>query len=512
MRNAKQWKLKFVARKLHRWMGLFAFWWLATLGVTGIFLDHPEWRWQHQTLVAGLTTPENPKNGQHLRHPRDWTVNIAINPQMPDQILSGGPGGLWQRNAEQDWQPVSFEGLPRAPMIYALTPSSTEHWQDIWIATDDGIWRYDTDTRIAQRLTLKGKRITSLSFDMRTDQFLAVINKSKIVQIPRASPEALSYLDLSDISVQGLPKTVSLNRWGFDLHLGTGFFAKPFSIFANDFAGIAMAILSISGFLYWFLPKHWSKRKTKLAAKAKKKWMVGLYRTHVFFFGLFIIVPLVYLSATGIFLGHKSWFQSWSENIELPHAYIPGDYDLSSLAGEIETALPVTQGDVDGIHVLTRMGLLRSEDKGRTWTYDDSLPFNLGKSWNRLKYFRTSNSEVISDVIGRNFIRRQDTGIWTPITDTPGYVILSLNQTDERHYIHTLFGLYEGDFDTQFAKLDADVPQMDGLDVAFIMRTVHGVLVFNKQLVWFNDAMAIIAFLMSLTGLTVWLGRNKKWM
>ena len=43
-----------VLLKLHRWLGLFAATWLLTLGLTGIFLDHDEWRWLRQTEV-----PEN---------------------------------------------------------------------------------------------------------------------------------------------------------------------------------------------------------------------------------------------------------------------------------------------------------------------------------------------------------------------------------------------------------------------------------------------------------------------
>jgi uncharacterized iron-regulated membrane protein len=38
----------------HRWLGLIAGAWLLALGVTGIFLDHDEWRWLRQTEV-----PEN---------------------------------------------------------------------------------------------------------------------------------------------------------------------------------------------------------------------------------------------------------------------------------------------------------------------------------------------------------------------------------------------------------------------------------------------------------------------
>ena len=37
--------------KIHRWIGLVAALWLFILGITGIFLDHDEWRWLRQTEV-----------------------------------------------------------------------------------------------------------------------------------------------------------------------------------------------------------------------------------------------------------------------------------------------------------------------------------------------------------------------------------------------------------------------------------------------------------------------------
>lgn len=511
--NFKKFRVKAIARKLHKWMGLIAFWWLAILGITGVFLDHPEWRWQHQTVISGLSTPENPKNGQHLRHPRDWAAHFAVNPDNSEDMISGGPGGAWVSfSSGQKWQPINFEGLSSAPMVYALEPVSQTNWLELWIATDDGLWRSTEGGRNATRIILSGEHVTSLSFDHEQDQFLAVIGKSQLAKIDRAQPDKWKVLEKSATPAEGLPENVSLNRWGFDLHLGTGFFAIPFSIFANDLAGMAMLVLATTGFLYWYLPKRWGKAKSKPAGTKRKAWMVWLYRSHAIFMGLVIIIPLFYLSATGVFLGHKSWFQSWSKDIHVAHAYIPGQYDMASFDDEIEAAGFRRGPDgTTGIVVQTRMGLLESKDDGKSWGFDDSYPFDVNTSWNKIKYQQADDFEMISDVIGRNYVRSFGQDNWEPVSDMPGYTVISMNQSGGKDYVHTLTGIYVGDFASEFQPFDAEIPALPGLDLAFVFRVIHGVLIFNTQLVWLNDAMAIIAIFMVLTGFITWVGRNRKW-
>ena len=57
----------------HRWLGLIAGTWLLALGVTGIFLDHDEWRWLRQTEV-----PEN------------WlSINDAVPARNRDALCRG---------------------------------------------------------------------------------------------------------------------------------------------------------------------------------------------------------------------------------------------------------------------------------------------------------------------------------------------------------------------------------------------------------------------------------------
>ena len=504
--------LKFLIRKVHKWVGLSVFWWLAILGITGICLDHPDWRWQHQTLIPGLSTPVNNKNGQHLRHPRDWSAHFALSRSNDELMISGGPGGLRvSSDRGTNWQVVDLNSSKDAVLVYDIVSPRLISEDRPFIATDRGIWKMREGGSPADLVAFPNQRVTSLSYDEQTRTLLAVINRSKMYEYSLDAPNRQKQLISSDRPVQGLPKKVSLNRWGFDLHLGTGFFAKPFSILTNDFAGGAMVVLAISGILYWMLPRHWARLKSKPSPALRRKLLTWLYRFHVYFAGLLIIVPTLYLSATGIFLGHKTWFQGWSETIEIDHKFIPGHYHLASFHGEIES-LVRKPGAPGTLIMLTRMGLLESEDDGRTWTYDASFPFDLHTSWNKLEYYALENGELVSDVIGRNFLRPAGSNTWEPIQDIPGYTVISLSQIGENELaLHTLFGLHTGSFETGFSKIERDVAPLQGLDVAFIMRIIHGVLVFNWLLVWINDAMAIASLLMIVSGFTIWITRNRKW-
>jgi len=52
---------------------------------------------------------------------------------------------------------------------------------------------------------------------------------------------------------------------------------------------------------------------------------------------------------------------------------------------------------------------------------------------------------------------------------------------------------------------------LHGLDLAFLIRVVHGLLIYHDVLVWLNDASAVAVLILALTGLIIWLTRKRKW-
>ncbi len=77
--------------KIHRWIGLVAALWLFLLGITGIFLDHDEWRWLRQTEV-----PESWLSSSMMRYlPATVMRFVAVDKNDSDSWLGGSERGLW---------------------------------------------------------------------------------------------------------------------------------------------------------------------------------------------------------------------------------------------------------------------------------------------------------------------------------------------------------------------------------------------------------------------------------
>ena len=89
----------------HRWLGLIAGAWLLALGVTGIFLDHDEWRWLRQTEV-----PEDWLSPSMMRYlPATVMRYVVADPADDNSWIGGSERGLWMtRNRGATWEALPF--------------------------------------------------------------------------------------------------------------------------------------------------------------------------------------------------------------------------------------------------------------------------------------------------------------------------------------------------------------------------------------------------------------------
>ena len=90
---------------IHRWLGLIAGAWLLTLGITGIFLDHDDWRWLRQAEV-----PENWLSPSMMRYlPATVMRYVAAHPADINQWIGGSERGLWiTDNRGATWSKLAF--------------------------------------------------------------------------------------------------------------------------------------------------------------------------------------------------------------------------------------------------------------------------------------------------------------------------------------------------------------------------------------------------------------------
>ena len=114
---------------LHKWAGLAAGAWLLVLGVSGILLDHDEWRWQRQ-----MTVPEAWLSTRVARLlPATVMRYVAVDEARPDRWLGGSERGLWlTEDGGDSWSDVTFPGAqtPRccASLARATAASKESSW------------------------------------------------------------------------------------------------------------------------------------------------------------------------------------------------------------------------------------------------------------------------------------------------------------------------------------------------------------------------------------------------
>ena len=486
--------------------------WLFVVGATGLILGNPEWRWPHQIIVPWLSVPVDELGRQHIRHPRDWVGQLAIDPSNEQHVLSGGVGGLWlSTDRAASWQPVAFEGERRTPQILQIATDSQGGWSPLLLATDDGIWRFDPQRRAAQRYALAGERITSLQIHPWTNSVIGVMQRTILFRFPLDAPLQVRLRRPAAIPVAGVPATTTLAKYGFDLHAVAGLPSLPISKAVNDYAGIALPVLCVSGFLFWYLPRPRVRAGRRIPARVPVNVMRWLFRVHVFLAGLLVLIPLLYLGATGIAMGHKFGFSAWAKKIDLNSSSLTGNYDLRTLNDELITVF-APSADPDHLTALTRLGGLVSSDGGETWVYDHSFPLKLMNYWAQARYRMVSGYEFVSDEGNRLFTRRAGATEWIRHDAKAFGLLLDARRVGSAVYLYTWYGSFRGDPESGFSSVALPPAPLNGLDMAFLARVIHGLLIYHSVLVWFNDFGAVSLVLLALTGLIIWLARSKKWM
>lgn len=349
-------------------MGLIAAAWLIVLGLTGLLLDHRDtwrWLWQDGLSASYVKDAVVKKSHGHIKY-------YQINPSNPQQHIAGGLTGLWWSNtAGEDWLKTKFIGTDKAPMISTVLFSSGKK---LWIASDDGLWLSVNGGMSALQVTLAGNWVSSVSVNDKTNILTGVIERTKIFKYAVDADEVL-FVDINTIKEESLPKAISLSRFTRDIHYGRGVFDVSLSLLWNDVSAIAMVILPLSGFLFYWLPKRWRrdiKQKKKISHKVKKHSMRWLFRLHGPTFGLISVIPFIYLSITGILLDHAKELRDWMKSVQVTQSWQTPVYNLKSWDGEIYGIVD-DHDTPNKFSVATRLGLFTTKDDGQHWIREKVL-------------------------------------------------------------------------------------------------------------------------------------------
>ena len=476
---------------VHKWAGLTAAAWLMVLGVTGILLDHDEWRWQRQ-----MTVPESwLSKGVARLLPATVMRYVAMDEARPSHRLGGSERGLWlTTDGGGNWSDIAFpEG--GTPQVLRFAGPADGSLDGVIVATDDGLWRTAGQGARIERFALQGMRIGSLTSGSHADELIGIVGHERIFRISRSDPSRLTWLDLNKVNVTGLPRTLSVYDFVFDLHFGYGLFGRTASTLINDFGGLAMAMLAISGFLYWYLPWRW-RRRSGPAPQVRRITHTWIYRTHATLFGLLALIPIVYLSVTGILLDHVTAFGDWSRDAPMERSSLPPVYQYRSLGEELEQVVAYP-GQPGRLSISTRLGLLHTNNGGRTWRADSRAGSKGGN------LFRVGDRIVFSNNTGTHLQRSDGAGDWAPI-DGPATMISDGIFLDSALHLKNSKGFYKETPSGQFELTEMKSPRLEGATFYLFVVDIHTGNVIHAQFKWINDLVGALAVLLVLSGPFLW--------
>ncbi len=491
-----------IAHIIHRWVGLGAFLWLAVLGFTGIVLDHHEWSWFRQYPVTDAFASE-----QMMREQVKGTLlrQFALNPDDASQMIAGGERGLWRTSdGGQSWTGVAYQGAEGTPRLLAMFGDLASPWDRVWIATNQGLWMADGGQGPARAAALPGKSINFLGQDEQSGALLGVADHSQAF-IYDPIHAALTWVPLPD-NVENLPD-ISLVRLLQDWHVGQGLFDGTLTLLWNDIAGVALVVLGITGFLFWFLPRRWKSNKGP-QLKTKRATLRWLFRFHGPVLGLIVFVPIITLSLSGVFLDHARPLIPSLKEISLSQAILPGSYDLSSFDGEVHAIIPGTEKGT--YWIATRLGLLKTSQDGKTWTYDPATPLPVQKLTGHPHVNYRDGVAFMGTHGGPNYVKLERDGAWAKVEGLGLRLMFQdAGRVGESWVYKSSGGFFTGDLFGDIRPLSFSQPQIAGMPIGLMLEDLHTGLMISTGFIWVNDLAAILAIILSVTGLINWW--HRKW-
>jgi len=360
---------------IHKWTGLAGAVWLAVLGLTGFFLDHDSWRWLMQSKAPSwLTTHELEEQSA-----RNTIRHLQIDAANSANRLAGGPRGVWvSRDGGASWTPTAFQKGDH-PQLLVIEPDTAKGWGRLWLGTDDGVYVSEDGGASARLATLQGEYVTGLAAGSTLSEMLAIVDRSRVYRIDADAPEKIEAIEFAPLGAEARPLDAQLNRFIHDLHFGRALAGPTASLVANDIGGVGMFVLSVTGLLYWGLPKWWkaqAKRRGNAASartskQAKKATIIWLFRLHSVTLGIASALMLLYLSITGIFLGHGRELSMWMRSVKIPQAYLTPAFGVSSWDGWLDSI--VAYPDMPGAYTIgNRVGMFTTVDGGQTWAREEN--------------------------------------------------------------------------------------------------------------------------------------------
>lgn len=494
-------------RKIHKLAGLIALAWLTVLGLTGWILNHHEWRWSHQWSVPDWVTSariDRLVRGTIMRQ-------VYADPVDASRYIGASERGLWiTSDGGQTWTDITWEGADGLPQTYDFVAGPTKDLNHVWLGTDDGIWIVKDNGTRAVPFALQGKDITSLSVGSTPGELIGVEHHTRIFRLDTANPSAITWTDVDDVQVSGLPDSLSLPAFTLDLHVGTGLLPQPWSLIVNDYGGIAIFILSATGLVFWWLPRRWKHQPPKGQLKRRQKVLRWIYRGHGPVVGILAIVPILYVSITGAMVDHIEVLLEHGKEIRLPREALPSIYEYKNLTGEIGDVIAYPN-EPQKLTIATRLGIYNSLDAGKTWNVENVMGEGDGTDASLVNLIRRDDVVFIGAGSIGQFYRRDGEERFTPMNvNGPKLAITDAFKRGETWYIKMSRSIFAANgLDQTFEDTKIPYPAITGTTFYLFLADIHTGNIISTQWKWINNLVALMAVVLAISGPVVWWKR--KW-
>jgi hypothetical protein len=439
-------------RKIHKISGLIAGVVVLILSITGLFLNHDNWKFLHNITID--TVPKE------LYKINNSTFNsYLINPNDNTHIITGGMRGVFE----------SFDGGKTFDKTLNEITYSIKHEDNfLYVATSNGIYKRAFKKTIWNKYLLDGKIISSLN--IYKSRLIAVEDRTTVVLVDLNTNSILNSSEIN-ISEELLKKDITLARFVRDLHYGRGIFDGDISLLINDYAAIILIILGFSGFiLWWFIKNIKNNSKYKNSIKT-------IVKLHSNIFSIIAIIPIIILIITGIFLDHGKDLNKFMRESIIPNSFLPPVY--RTLKSDIWGA------DFDGtnFYIANRYGVFKSSD--------------------------LKNFELVSEGFAYKMIR-EDENLYISGMGSPNRILTNDNFNileNSPHMFKDVF-LENGNIKYLGHKNELKLPIFENVTLYTFLFSLHDGSFFAPWWIWINDIASVLLLILLVTGLIRWYLRS----
>jgi len=333
----------------------------------------------------------------------------------------------------------------------------------LFAATDDGI--YILKGQKWAPLILQGFFINAIS--VYEDRLLASVDKKELVLIDTKHVKILSKTEVL-ISEDELQNDIKLSRFVRDLHYGRGLFDGISSLLINDYAALILIMLSLSGYVIWYLIK------TKKHAQLSR----SLIRLHANIFAIIAIIPFIILLVTGVFLDHAKLLGGFMRSVSIPYVILPPVY------GTLKEDIWSVDLEGETYRIGNRYGVYESSDLKEWKMVSKGFAYKMKRLDDTLY---TSGMGAPNRILSENE--------WKIFPKTP-HMFKDINILNSQK-----------EFLSHKSKMQ--LPSSKDATLYSILLALHDGTFFSQWWVWINDIAAVLLLVLGITGITRYLKKKK---